>query len=351
MPAAAHGHPRVSVSFVLSHALVPVLLGVVMAAAYVGGFAKPDPQQVPVDVVGDAPQATALVESLRGTLGDKVSLTVQPDRQAAADRIAAQETSAAYVLDADRPSLLVSSAASDTTAVTVERMFAPIALQQSLPLAVEDVVPTSPDDPSGQAFFFYLVALTVGAYGTGTAIGTAGASRTLRSRTGLAVGGAAANAVLVTAVAELINGTMGGHVWAIGGTAFAYALVLTLFGVGLHTLVGRFTTACMVILFVALNFTSAGGVYQPWLQPGLFAWLHQFWIGSGMLEAARKIVYFPDLSLARDLGTIGGWLVVAAALLGAVAVVERRRRAAALRGAEVSEAEEREIELAESVVS
>jgi hypothetical protein len=96
-------------------------------------------------------------------------------------------------------------------------------------------------------------------------------------------------------------------------------------GVGLHTFLGRFTTATLVALFVMLNFTSSGGVFAPALQPGFFAALHSFWIGSGLVEGGRKLVYFPELGVGREVLTVALWLAAGLAVAGAAALVERRR--------------------------
>ena len=65
------------------------------------------------------------------------------------------------------------------------------------------------------------------------------------------------------------------------------------------------------------------------MQPSFFGWLHDFWIGSGFVEALRRIIYFPDASIAGPLTILFGWLVVGLLCLAAGCAVEQRRVARA----------------------
>jgi hypothetical protein len=276
-------------------------------------------------VVGSSPEVRVLAQTLQDGLGDRVAVRTVGTEAEARTHLAAQETSGAYVPDARRPVLMVATAASDTTAVTVERMFAPVALRQGLPLEITDVVPTHPSDPTGQGIFFYLVALTVGAYSSAIAIGVVGARLPMRQRLALAGLAAGAVSLLSTLVAGPLYDALPSHVVAVGMLSWLYTGAIVVLGVGLHTFLGRFTTATLVALFVMLNFTSSGGVFAPALQPGFFGALHSFWIGSGLVEGGRKLLYFPELGIGREVLTISLWLAAGLTVAGAAALVERRR--------------------------
>jgi hypothetical protein len=316
---------RTVIRHVLTHLLVPLFLGTGMALAYLGGFHQPSPHGVRVDVVGSSPEVRVLAQTLQDGLGDRVTVRTVGTEAEARTHLAAQETSGAYVPDARRPVLMVATAASDTTAVTVERMFAPVALRQGLPLEITDVVPTHPSDPTGQGIFFYLVALTVGAYSSAIAIGVVGARLPMRQRLALAGLAAGAVSLLSTLVAGPLYDALPSHVVAVGMLSWLYTGAIVVLGVGLHTFLGRFTTATLVALFVMLNFTSSGGVFAPALQPGFFGALHSFWIGSGLVEGGRKLLYFPELGIGREVLTISLWLAAGLTVAGAAALVERRR--------------------------
>ncbi|HEY0484820.1 MAG TPA: hypothetical protein VGD72_01060 [Mycobacteriales bacterium] len=336
---------RTAVRHVLTHLLVPLFLGTGMALAYLGAFHEPSPHGVRVDVVGSTPQTQVLAQVLQDRLGDRVAIRTTPSEGAAREALAHQDIAGAYVPDPHRPALLVASAGSDTTAVTVERMFAPVALAQGLPLEVRDVVPTDRHDPTGQGIFFYLVALSVGSYSAAIAIGVAGSALAMRIRAGLAVLAAGVVTVLCTLVAGPLYHALPSHVGAIGLLSWLYSSAIVLLGVGLHTFLGRFTTATLVALFVMLNFTSSGGIFAPYLQNGFFSALHSFWIGSGLVEGGRKLLYYPGLAVRGDVGKIALWFAAALLVVGLAALAERRRGAAS---AVVTPAEE---ELEEAVVA
>ena len=132
----------------------------------------------------------------------------------------------------------------------------------------------------------------------------------------------------------------GGHVLATWALSLLYTAGVLTVGVGLHPIVGRFATLLYSAIFVALNFTSSGGVFAPVMQPSFFGWLHDFWIGSGFVEALRRIVYFPDASIAGPLTILFGWLVVGLLCLAAGCAVEQRRVA---RARELEEAASRPV--------
>jgi hypothetical protein len=320
---------RTVLRHVLGHLVVPILLATGMALAYLGAFHQPEPQGVRLDVVGSGPGAAVLAQTIQDALGDRAAVRTVPTADEAREALASREISGAYVPDPVSPTMLLAGAASDTTAVTVERMLAPVALAQGLPLRIEDVAPTGGTDPTGQGIFFYLVALTVGAYSGAIAIAAAGARLPMRVRAVLAFAAAAVIATLATVIAGPFYGALPHSAGAIGVLAWVYASAVVLIGVGLHPFLGRWTTGTLVLLFVMLNFTSSGGVFAPELQPGFFASLHSFWIGSGLVEAGRTLEYFPGLGIGHDVLILFAWLAAGLVLVGLAALTERRRAAAA----------------------
>jgi len=314
---------------VLTHLVVPVLLATGMALTYLGAFHQPEPHGVRVDVVGRGPEVAVLAQTVQDRLGDRVAVRTVPTVDDARQALTAREIAGAYVPDPVRPTLMLAGAASDTTAVTVERMLAPVALAQGQPLDVEDVAPTGNTDPTGQGVFFYLVALSVGAYSAAIAIAAAGGRLPMRMRALLAVGAAGAVTLIATVVAGPLYGALPTSAGTIGLLAWIYTTAVVLIGVGLHTFLGRWTTLSLVTLFVMLNFTSSGGVFAPAMQPGFFASLHSFWIGSGLVEAGRTLLYFPGLGVGRQVLVLVLWLTAGAALVTVAAAVERRRAARA----------------------
>ncbi|MCF3101239.1 hypothetical protein IPZ58_06555 [Streptomyces roseoverticillatus] len=342
--------PRGALRHVLTHLLTPLLMCIGMGLAYLGAFSQPEPHELPVAVVGSGPSASTLAHGIAGKAGDKLAVRTVADRDAAVRALRHQDIFGAYVPDRHAPELLVASAGSDTTAVAVQKVFTPVAARTGAPLKVTDVARPADGDPTGQGIFFLLVALSIGSYASVAVLGAAGAVLPMRLRAALAVVTSLVvsvlGAVLAGPVFHLVDHGLGG-LW---GMAWAYSAGILLVGVGLHTFLKRWTTLGMMVLFVMLNFTSAGGVYRPELQNGFFAGLHSFWNGAGFVEGTRSLVYFDSNGLGGHVLTLVLWLVVGLVVTAAAWFVEtRKRRPAAVGHGGAGSAAEEEMEEAVGV--
>ena len=62
------------------------------------------------------------------------------------------------------------------------------------------------------------------------------------------------------------------------------------------------------LLFIFLNFPSAGGTVAPQLLPGFWRFLNHFWIGAAGLDANRNILYFEGAGVGTDVLKILAWV-------------------------------------------
>ena len=316
-----------AVRHVLGHLLTPLLMCIGMGLAYLGAFHAPEPHDLRVDVVGSGPSAQVLAQTLHDKGAGALDVRTVADRDTAVAALRGLSSSGAYVPGA-HPELLIASAASDTSALAVEKVFTKVAAAQDAPLKVTDVAPVSDGDPTGQGVFFLLVALSIGSYASVAVIGGAGAVLPLRIRALLAAGTSLAVSLIGTVFAgplfHLVDHGLGG-VWAL---SWLYTAGILLIGVGLHTFLRRWTTLGVMVLFVMLNFTSSGGIYRPELQPGFFAALHAFWNGAGFVEGVRAHVYFDGRALGGHVLVLAMWFLAGVALTALAGITEARRRPA-----------------------
>lgn len=323
-----HSRPAASSSgglrHVIVHLLTPLLMCLGMGLAYLGAFADPAPHHLPVAVVGAGPSAQLLAQNLNDTSDGKLAVRTVADRAAAERQLASRDIYGAYVLDAKAPVLLVASAGSDTTATVVQKVFTPIAARQGAPLAVTDVVPSTPHDPTGQGIFFLLVALSIGSYASVAVIGGVGGVLPMRVRALLAVATSAVVSLIGVVLAGPLFHLVEHGLWGVWGMAWVYSAGILLAGTGLHSFLKRWTTLSLMVLFVMLNFTSSGGIFRPELQNGFFAALHSFWNGSGFVEGTRSLVYFDGDGLSGQVVKLVLWLVGGLALALVAGVVEAR---------------------------
>ncbi|MFF8896278.1 hypothetical protein ACF082_02150 [Streptomyces lydicus] len=320
-----------------------------MGLAYLGAFAHPAPHHLPVAVVGSSRSAQLLAQSINDKAGGDLEVRTVAHRSTAVDQLNHQDIFGAYVPKGDgggkgrgdvgdaratgagraaTPELLVATAASDTSASVVQKIFTPLAAQQGAPLKVTDVAPTADDDPTGQGIFFLLVAISIGSYASVAVIGGAGAVLPIRLRAALAVGTSFVVSLIGTAFAGPVFHLVDHSLWGLWGMAWLYSAGILLIGTGLHTFLKRWTTLGVMALFVMLNFTSSGGIFRPEMQNGFFAALHSFWNGAGFVEGVRSHVYFDGYGLSGHLWTLALWLVVGVLMVGVAALAERRRRSA-----------------------
>ncbi|WIB76182.1 hypothetical protein DEJ28_10895 [Curtobacterium sp. MCPF17_002] len=332
------GLGRVLLSFG-SHILVPLFLAVGMGLAYLGAFHAPTPHDLPVGIVGQSAATQVFAQTVTDQSDGALVAHVVHSTADAERQIRDRDLAAVYAPGTTGATLYVSTAASETTASAAQKVFMPIAYQAHLPFTVQDVVPTGDEDTTGQGLFFLLVALSVGGYAS--AIAVAAFAARLRplwtAAVGLVTAGVVAGIGIV--IAGPLYGIITTHRWEIFLFAWMYDAIIVALGVGLHPLLGRWTTPVLTMLFVMLNFTSSGGIFQPAFQPGLFAGLNTFWSGAAWLQAAQELLYFPGASLGRSSLVLALWLAAAVLLCVVVhGLVARRTRIA--REREVTRLEE-----------
>ncbi|WP_217140094.1 hypothetical protein [Streptomyces sp. AC627_RSS907] len=308
---------------VLTHLITPLLMCVGMGLAYMGAFVTPEPNHLPVAVVGSGPEVKVLAQSVKDQAGDDLDVRTVATRADAVDLLEARDITGAYVPGDRAPEVVVATAASDMGAMAVEKVFSPLAERQGVPLKVTDVAAPVDDDPTGQGLFFLLVAVSIGSYASVAALGAAGAALPMRARALLTLG----VSVVVSGVGALLAGPvfhLAHHGLAgLWGMAWLYAAGILFIGVGLHTFLKRWTTLTMMVLFVMLNFTSSGGLFRPELQNGFFGTLHAFWNGAGFVEGARSLLYFDGDGLGRNVWTLVAWLLLGLVVTAAAALRER----------------------------
>lgn len=295
--------------------LIPFFLATVMGLAYLGAFHQPTPHNLQVAVVGGTPATKVFAQTIKDAAGTALDVRTVPDDAAARALVAGRELAAAYAPGKFGATLFVSSAASETTAGIAQKIFMPIAFEQHLPIQVVDVVPAGSHDTTGQGLFFLLVALSIGGYASAVPLsGFMGRVR-IGARFGLATAAGAVVAGIGVVIAGPVYQVIESNIWGIWLVSWLYATAIVLTGMGLHPLLRHWTTPALTLIFVALNFTSSGGIFSPDVQPGLFAGLNTFWNGSAWLHAVQTLAYFPGQAFGLDILKLVLWLVPGSLLM------------------------------------
>ena len=309
--------------------LLPLYVAVGFATNFIGALHDPKPHHVKVAIVG-APAATAPLARAIGdtpTNGFAVSQLVSVAQ--ARRLVAARRLAGAYVPGLNRPAVIVATAASPSLANVVEAAFRQTAAGENRPLAVDDVRPLPPENASETPNFFFLVICSLGGFLTVTALGFAAPTLPEWRRISIM----ATASLLAPLVAYLIGGpgygTFGGSFGTIVAMlgmgalyTFAVAIITRLLQLGIGLRAGLIAS----LLFIFLNFPSAGGTVAPQLLPGFWRFLNHFWIGAAGLDANRNILYFGGTGVGTDVLKILAWVATWAALMAIPIYLRSRPR-------------------------
>ncbi len=312
-----------------SHIVIPLFLAVGMALAYLGAFHSPQPHDLPVAIVGQGPATQVFAQTMNDTAPTQLDVTTVATAAAAREQLANGTIAAAYEPGTTQAVIHISTASSETEASAAEKLFLPIAYRQHLPVTIDDVRPVPADDGTGQGLFFLMVALSVGGYSSAIAI----AAVTAKLAIGWRIAVSAASSILVAGLCSVVAGplfhVLNGNEWSIWLLASLYVFGIVTIGVGLHPLIGRWTTPALTLLFVMLNVTSSGGIFPQNLMPAFFAGLNTFWNGAAWLDAVRALTYFPGQAFGFDGLRLALWATAGLGLIGVSHLLTVRRRRAA----------------------
>ncbi|MEF2977962.1 hypothetical protein [Subtercola sp. YIM 133946] len=309
-----------------THILIPLFLAAGMALAYLGAFHDPAPHNLKVAIVGTSAESMVFAQTIANGAVDALDVQTVADDATAETMVRDRDIVAAYETDASHATLIVASAASDTSASAAEKIFAPIAYQQNLPLRVDDVAPVPQNDLTGQGLFFLLVALSVGGYASAIAVAAVTARVSVRWRIAVAALVAGVVSAIGIIVAGPVYHVLGSNVWPIWLFAWLYDFGIIALGVGLHPLLGKWTTPVLTMLFVMLNFTSSGGIFSAPFQPPFFAGLNTFWNGAAWLDAVQVLTYFPGQPIGFDALRLALWAAVGVSFILITHAWSARRR-------------------------
>ncbi|MEV4713647.1 hypothetical protein [Micromonospora sp. NPDC049374] len=300
----------------------PLLLAVLVAALAVTGqallvplFAAPAanlaPRDLPVAVAGPAPAVAETVRRLAAARPGAFSLTTLPDAEAADRALRDREVYGAFVIGADGVALHTASAASPTVAALLTE--AAGQLGGGRPVAVVEMVPTTPDDPRGAGFAagFLPLAMTSLLAGALLVLLVAGG---LARLVGLAATGVLAGLVGVVVLHGWL-GVIAGDWLAEGAAIGLFALAASAVVAGLGALLGRPGIGLGALLvFLIGNPLSAVGAApellpQPW--GALGQWLP---VGAGG-TLLRSVAFFDGAGAGRPIVVLAGYAVVGLALV------------------------------------
>lgn len=325
---------------VIKAMVFPLFFVVMFALCYISAFHNPTPHNVELALVGPAQQTSVIADQLAAQSPGAFEVTATTDLGGALDDLGSQRV--AGVIELGQPiTAHVASGGGITVSQTVETVAQTMGDATGIPVVVDDVAPLGSGDATGMGLFYFLVICTIAGYLTITVLSQVAPRMALRRQ--LAVLGSAS--VLFTAIAFGVSAIFVG---AYGATAvgvvallaigIAYTFTVGLVSILFNKLLGQAAIFLVMTFAIFLNFPSAGGAIPAGFLPGFWNMLHNFWIGSGAMQAMRSVIFFGGSGVGAGLLILGGWLAAAAVVLAAL-VARDRKKAVAQDAAELAMAQ------------
>lgn len=317
---------------VLRQSAIVLVVGVALAASFVGAFHDPRPHGMPVGVVGPASRVTRLQTAAAAHDPGALSIHRYPTATAAVAAIEHRRIDGAVVLGQSRAQRLVASAAGSQTVQTMQRAFTSASLRA--PVSTHDLAPLPVADRDGLGPFLFVLTLVIPSLLLGVALTVGDKNISVAA----CLAGAAAFAIVLglldALVSDVVYRALGGGYLQLAGLGMLISFVASSVTIGLGRLLGPAGLVLTAIGLVIVGVPASGAAVGPAFVPSFFSALHPILPTGQALDAVRNAVYFSGHATWDKLGLLGGWalLGVITAAIGArwslPAMVARRARMA-----------------------
>lgn len=306
-----------------------LVLTLAFIAAYIEGLHNPNPEHVPVGVVGSDSTAARLVTAVR----PRLKPVAYPDHDAARRALDRRKV-AAVLASTGTASLTLTTASANSPAVAelISETLTAAATSAGAKLAVTDAVAVSAGDPRGLVPFYLIVGLVLGGYLAATALGvSAGTLPRTAPRAAARIGVLAVYAALLGAAGAILTGPVfdvfPDHWLALAAGGALVVFAAGMLAVAVQAWLGLLGTGLLILLMVVLDDPASGGIYPPEYLPGFFRGMHTWDLPGLGTDLVKSLVYFDRAAAGWRVGALVIWTVASiAVLLCAVAVLGRRPR-------------------------
>ncbi len=290
---------------VLAMAALTVFV-IAMIASYSGAFANPRLHHLDVAVAG--PQQ--VVDGIRAQ--DNLEVTEVADAAAARAQVYDRKTDAAYVVgQTGELKIYVAGGGGRSVANASETVGRAIATRAGLTPSVEDVAPTSPDDPQGTVEFYAVIFLSIGATMGAALFGLMMGSVRRLSTLALRTLSLAAYSVLlaggVTLYVHAVLGALTSHSWQVFGVLWLYAFAVSGAVTGVAAAFGTAASALVTLFLIIVgNAAAAGPVGLPLLS-GFYTTFNAIVPQGSGVALLRGIEYFGGNGTLTPIVTLAIW--------------------------------------------
>ena len=293
-----------------------VVLQALMLLAFAWPQANIGPRAVPIAVAGPD-QAVGEVETALAAVpradDDVAAFDVRTvaDEAAARDAIEQRDVYGAVVLSGDGPQLLVASGAGPAVAQMLRSAAGELAADA--PPAVEDVVPSDPDDPNGGGLAAAVLplVLTSAAGGLLIVLAIRGSGARLMAVVGLAVVAGLTTAALL----QYGLGILAGPYLALSGAVGLVVGAVAASVAGLGALLGRAGAALGILVMIFVGNPLAAATSASEMLPQPWGEIGQFLPPGAGISLVRSVAFFDGAGARMPLVVLTVWLLAGLALV------------------------------------
>ncbi|WP_062298795.1 ABC transporter permease [Demequina maris] len=271
------------------------------------------PHDVPIAVVAPEEAATQIAGALEQAQPGAFDVTVASSQDEATEMILDRDVYGAFVVSADGVTVDIATAASPTVAQLLTAVGEGVAAQAGAEATVNDVVPTSADDPRAIGLSAGALPIALGGFiaGVATTLLVSGTGRRL-----VAVGAFAVIAGLaMTAILQFWFGTFTGSFWATSAAAMLGILATSATVLGVESLLGRPGIGIAALLIVFLGNPLSGLTSAPEMLPTPWGAIGQLLPPGATGTLLRNVAFFDGAATAKPILVLLCWLALGAALL------------------------------------
>lgn len=281
----------------------------VLVAAFAWVPAQTAPKGIPVAIVGTDEVAAQLEQQLATAMPDAFEFERVADTDTARRLMQDREVYGAFVLEpAGPPRLLTASAGSPAVAQLLTGIFDQVAQDDAGPPGplVEDVVPTSTDDPRGAVFAAAALPIVMGGMLVGILLSfiVAGVWR----RVAGAVVAAVVAGGLVTVVAQGWFGGLDGNAWANAGAIGLSIAAISATIIGLVAVIGRAGVGIGAITMFLIGNPISGVASAPEMLPTGWGALGQLLPPGAGGSLLRSTAFFDGAAATGPVLVLATWL-------------------------------------------
>ncbi len=278
-------------------------------ALFLTAFHDPEPNRVPVAIVGSLDNARQVQQQIERTGPGSIHAVAVATTTDARRAILHQQVQAALVMEPGHPRLIVASAASVLETAALKQLAARAVGPDAAALVVDDLRPLPRGDSKGMSTVFVAFGVTIAGLGAGVALSILGRGlRTLHVLAALLGLGVLAG-LGVAVLADPVIGALTGAFWPLAGVVAMLVVAVAASVCGLGRLIGPLGLGLGVLVVLLLSVSSAGGPLGYYMLPEFYRAISQ-WLPTGTaMTAIRHVVYFDNQRMLHCLVVLAVWAV------------------------------------------